>query len=279
MSTINLRSSCADSNHYVAIIPALNEEACIGRVVAQLVALTRPDGSPTFVAVAVGDNGSTDRTCEVAALAGALVGHASERGYGHGCMAAIAAAPPADVFVFVDGDDTTDYTQIESLLVAVEAGAELVIGHRVRRDVGSMSPAQVFGNALCCWLIRVLWGANVRDLGPLRAMRVPTFRRLGMQAFTYGWTLEMQIKAFEQNRYIVELPVSTSARPDGVSKVSPNWRSALRCGRVMLATIGTLWLTRSSRHSGRPSSRTLNQSFNVERTQSNQFSTPLNKEI
>ena len=274
MSIIHLRSSCAGSSHYVAIIPALNEAACIGRVVAQLAALKRPDGSPTFVAVAVGDNGSTDRTCELAALAGAHVGHANQRGYGHGCMAAIDAAPPADVFVFVDGDDTTDYTQIESLLVAVEAGAELVIGHRVRRDAGSMSTAQVFGNSLCCWLIRILWGANVGDLGPLRAMRAPAFRQLNMRSFTYGWTLEMQIKAFEQNRYIVEVPVSTSARSDGVSKVSPNWRSALRCGRVMLATIGTLWLTRSSRSS----SRTLNRNFKVECARSNQFSTPVNKE-
>lgn len=275
MPTIDLRSSCAVRHHYVAIIPALNEEACIGRVVAQLAALKRPDGSPTFIAVAVGDNGSTDRTCEVAAVAGALVAHASERGYGHGCMAAIDGAPPADVFVFVDGDDTTDYTQIESLLVAVEAGAELVIGHRVRRDAGSMSLAQVLGNALCCWLIRVLWGANVRDLGPLRAMRAPAFRQLDMKAFTYGWTLEMQIKAFEQNRYIVDVPVSTSARPHGASKVSPNWRSALRCGRVMLATIATLWLTRSSRRSD----RRLARNFSLARTPSAQFSTPLNKEI
>ena len=275
MSATHLRSSGVGSSQYVAIIPALNEAACIGRVVAQLAALTRPDGSPTFAAVAVGDNGSTDRTCEVAASAGALVGHAAQRGYGHGCIAAIDTAPRADVYVFVDGDDTTDYTQIESLLVAVEAGAELVIGHRVRRDAGSMSLAQVFGNALCCWLIRVLWGANVHDLGPLRAMRAPAFRQLNMQAFTYGWTLEMQIKAFEQNRYIVEVPVSTAARSDGVSKVSPNLRSALRCGRVMLSTIGKLWLTRSSRRLD----RALNRNFSVMRAPSNQFSTPVNKEI
>ena len=275
MSTIDLRSPHVVDNNYVAVIPALNEQACIGRVVERLIALKRCDGSPTFRAVAVGDNGSTDRTCEIAARAGALVGHAAHRGYGHGCMAAIDAAPSADVYVFVDGDDTTDYTQIESLLVAVEAGAELVIGRRVRRDVGSMSRAQVFGNALCCGLIRRLWGANVRDLGPLRAMRAPAFRALNMQAFTYGWTLEMQVKAFEQNRYMVEVPVSTAARPDGVSKVSPNVRAALRCGRVMLATIATLWLTRSSRNKERSPLRNLS----ITRTPTHQFSTPVNKEI
>ena len=275
MSVISLCSASVVGNRYVAIIPALNEAACIGRVVAQLVALKRSDGSLAFTAVVVGDNGSTDRTCEVALHAGARVGHAAKRGYGHGCMAAIDAAPRADVFVFVDGDDTTDYSQIESLLIAVEAGAELVIGRRVRRDAGSMSAAQVFGNALCCGLIRLLWGADVRDLGPLRAMRAPALRQLTMQAFTYGWTLEMQIKAFEQNRHIVEVPVSTSARPDGVSKVSPNLRSALRCGRVMLATIGELWLTRSSRHSN----HTLTGSFSVAGTPATQFSTPVNKEI
>lgn len=265
MSTLDLRLSRVAKVRYVAIIPALNEEACIGRVVAKLAALIRPDGSRTFVAVAVGDNGSTDRTCQVAALSGALVGHAVERGYGHGCMAAIDAAPPADVYVFIDGDDTTDCAQIESLLNAIEVGADLVIGRRVRREIGSMSSVQVFGNALCCWLIRLLWGAEVRDLGPLRAMRASAFRELNMQAFTYGWTLEMQVKAFEQSCTLVEVPVSTAARSDGESKVSPNWRSALRCGRVMLATIGKLWLTRASRHSSR--------------ADSNQFSTPANKEI
>ena len=275
MPTLDLHLSRLAEVRYVAIIPALNEEACIGRIVAKLAALTRPDGSRAFVAVAVGDNGSTDRTCEVAAQAGALVGHALERGYGHGCMAAIDVAPPADVYVFIDGDDTTDCAQIESLLGAIEVGADLVIGRRVRREVGSMSSAQVFGNALCCWLIRLLWGAEVRDLGPLRAMRASAFHRLNMQALTYGWTLEMQVKAFEQSCTLVEVPVSTAARTDGESKVSPNWRSALRCGRVMLATIVKLWLTRARRNS----TRTLSRNFSMERTRSNQFSTPLKKEI
>lgn len=275
MPTLDLRSARVAKARYVAIIPALNEEACIGRIAAKLAALTRPDGSRTFVAIAVGDNGSTDRTCEVAAQAGALVGHTLERGYGHGCMAAIDAAPHADVYVFIDGDDTTDCAEIESLLNAIEMGADLVVGRRFRREVGSMSSAQVFGNALCCWLIRLLWGADVRDLGPLRAMRASAFFRLNMRALTYGWTLEMQVKAFEQGCTLIEVPVSTAARAEGESKVSPNWRSALRCGRVMLATIAKLWLTRASRHS----SRALNSNFNDTHTHSKQFSTPATKEI
>lgn len=249
---------CADSTQvqpakhslrYVAIIPALNEANCIGRVVSALLALKRSDGSAAFVAVVVGDNGSTDRTCEVATHAGALVGHAASRGYGHGCRAAMGAAPQADVYVFVDGDDTLNYSEIESLLAGIEGGAQLVIGRRVHRAKHSMSLPQVFGNALCCALIRLLWRADVHDLGPLRAIRAQAFHRLDMQALTYGWTLEMQIKAHELRMKMIEVPVSTLARRVGHSKVSANLRAAARCGRVMLHTIFDLWRTRGQRAS------------------------------
>jgi glycosyltransferase involved in cell wall biosynthesis len=235
---------------YVAIIPALNEAECIGRVVTRLRALKRSDGTDTFAAVVVGDNGSSDATCEVAQASGAVVAKAQERGYGHGCMAAICAAESSlapDVYVFVDGDDTLNYAEIESLLVAVERGAVLAIGQRVYRARHSMSLAQRFGNALCCALIRVLWRADVTDLGPLRAIRGHHFALLDMQALTYGWTLEMQIKAHERRLSVVEVPVSTLPRANGASKVSGNLRAAARCGRVMLRTILELWLTRRSR--------------------------------
>lgn len=233
---------------FVAIIPALNEQACIGRVVHALRSLRRRDGTPAFAAVVVGDNGSTDQTCAQALRAGALLGHATSRGYGHGCMAAIAVAPAADAYLFVDGDDTLNYAEIESLLTGIECGAQLVIGRRVHRAEHSMSALQVFGNALCCALIRVLWGANVHDLGPLRAIRAPAFNRLDMQAFTYGWTLEMQVKAHELHMNMVEVPVTTLARLVGHSKVSANVRAAARCGRVMLQTIFTLWRTKRVRN-------------------------------
>lgn len=240
-------SEATRSLRYVAIIPALNEADCIGQVVAALVALKRKDGRSTFVAVVVGDNGSTDQTCDVATQSGALVGHATSRGYGHGCMAAIRAAPDADAYVFVDGDDTLNYPEIESLLAGIEGGAQLVIGRRVNRAEHSMSLPQVFGNALCCALIRLLWRADVHDLGPLRAIRAPAFNWLDMRAFTYGWTLEMQIKAHELRLTMIEVPVSALARRSGHSKVSASVRAALRCGRVMLHTIFTLWYTRSQR--------------------------------
>lgn len=240
-------SSGAFTPRYVAIIPALNEEACISHVVRALSELTRPGGTRTFSAIVVGDNGSTDRTREVASAAGARIARAMSRGYGHGCLAATRITPQADVYVFVDGDDTVDYSQIESLLVSIENGADLSIGCRVNREARSMSAAQIFGNALCCWLIRVFWGASVYDLGPLRAIRAPVFRALNMSALTYGWTLEMQIKAHEQARVTVEIPVSTLPRPIGESKVSPNLLSALRCGRVMLTTIFKLWISRRTR--------------------------------
>ena len=274
-----------DSRHvtrnlrYVAIIPALNEADCIGRVVAALTTLKRSDGSPAFVAVVVGDNGSTDRTCDVAMSAGALVGHATSRGYGYGCMAAIRAAQDADAYVFVDGDDTLNYPEIESLLTAIEAGAQLVIGHRVHRAEHSMSLPQVLGNALCCALIRLLWRADVHDLGPLRAIRAPAFHRLDMQAFTYGWTLEMQIKAHESDLHMIEVPVSTLARRSSHSKVSSTLRAAARCGRVMLHTIFTLWHTRSERLTAsalRPPQLRLVNTFH---STHHPLDTPLNKEL
>ncbi len=240
-------SEATRSLRYVAIIPALNEADCIGQVVAALLEIKRKDGTPAFVAVVVGDNGSTDRTCDVAIRAGALVAHATPRGYGHGCMAAIRVATHADAYVFVDGDDTLNYAEIESLLAGIEGGAQLVIGRRVHRAEHSMSLPQVLGNALCCALIRLLWRADVHDLGPLRAIRAPAFHRLDMQAFTYGWTLEMQIKAHELHLNMIEVPVSTLARRSGHSKVSANVRAALRCGSVMLHTIFDLWRTRSKR--------------------------------
>ncbi len=235
---------------FVAIIPALNEAACIGRVVRQLSALVRRDGRPALAAVVVGDNGSTDDTCSEARAAGAVVAHSALRGYGHGCMAAIAAiaeTAPADVYLFVDGDDTLNYAEIESLLRAIECGADLAIGHRTRRARHSMSLTQRVGNAVCCGLIRFLWRTDIHDLGPLRAIRASTFHALDMQAFTYGWTLEMQVKAVEQKRVSVEVPVSTLARRIGASKVSHTWVAAARCGRVMLLTIFSLWRTRAAR--------------------------------
>ena len=232
---------------FVAIVPALNEAACIGRVVQQLGALVRRDGTPALTAVVVGDNGSTDDTGAVAKAAGAAVARAQFRGYGHGCMAAIAAAPSADVYVFVDGDDTLNYADIEPLLRAIERGADIAIGRRTQRARHSMSFAQRMGNALCCGLIRLLWRADIHDLGPLRAMRASAFHALDMQAFTYGWTLEMQVKAVEQQLVMVEIPVSTLARRTGTSKVSSTLVAAMRCGRVMLLTIFLLWRTRDAR--------------------------------
>jgi glycosyltransferase involved in cell wall biosynthesis len=231
----------------VAIIPALNESQAIAQVIHGLKQLTWADGAPLFQAIVVGDNGSTDTTCQVARQAGARVAQASARGYGHGCMAAIQAAPNADVYIFVDGDHTTRYAQIPALIQAIVNGASLAVGRRTERARGSMSWPQRVGNALCCALIRLLWRAPVHDLGPLRAIRAPLFHALDMRAMTYGWTLEMQIKAFEQGCVVTEVPVATLARPYGTSRVSATLGSALRCGRVMLSTIFSLYASRAQR--------------------------------
>jgi hypothetical protein len=110
-----------------------------------------------------------------------------------------------------------------------------------------MSWPQRLGNGLCCALIRLLWQAPVNDLGPLRAVRAATYRRLNMSAGTYGWTIEMQVRALELGVSYAERPVQTLPRPFGESKVSPTLAAALRVGRVMLRTIATLYLTRRKR--------------------------------
>jgi glycosyltransferase involved in cell wall biosynthesis len=239
------------SHRLVAIVPALNEALSIGAVVSSLLALRRGDGGPLFEAVVVGDNGSTDGTGEVATAAGALVAVAGQRGYGHGCVAAtrLAAAriSAIDAYVFVDGDHTTRYEEIHGLVRALQSGNDLVIGRRVTRAPGSMTWAQQFGNHLCSGLVRVLWRVPVHDLGPLRAINKTLYDRLNMEALTFGWTLEMQIKAAECRASMIEVPVTVLPRTDGHSKVSPTLASALRCGRVMLQTIFSLYLTRASR--------------------------------
>jgi Glycosyl transferase family 2 len=235
----------------VAVVPALNEAGCIGAVVESLRALRSPDGSALFAAVVVGDNGSTDGTPRIARAAGALVASAALRGYGHGCVAAIEHAQATfcdiDAFVFVDGDHSTQYDQIHLLVEALNAGNDLVIGRRTVRARNSMTWPQQWGNRLCSALVRWLWRAPVHDLGPLRAIRAPLYERLHMQALTYGWTVEMQIKAIELNAAMVEVPVAVLPRAAGESKVSPTIASALRCGRVMLQTIFLLYRTRASR--------------------------------
>jgi glycosyltransferase involved in cell wall biosynthesis len=214
------------------IIPALNEEAAIGRVIAAI---------PGWVdEVLVVDNGSTDVTAAVARKQGARVIWEAQRGYGAACLAGIDALNTPDIVVFLDGD-FSDYPEEMERLVGplVENKADLVIGSRVlgQRQPGALTPQARFGNWLACLLIRLIWHVSYSDLGPFRAIRFPALRLLNMQDRNYGWTVEMQIKAAARHLRIFEVPVSYRLRV-GQSKISGTFRGVVGAGTKILATIG-----------------------------------------
>ncbi|MFN7923495.1 MAG: glycosyltransferase family 2 protein [Bryobacteraceae bacterium] len=225
----------------VLIIPALNEEPVIARTLAMV-----PQG--LFRQIIVADNGSTDRTAEVARAAGATVVRQPERGYGAACLAALEAVP-ADcaAVVFLQADSSEDPSKARDLLTPIFDGrADLVLGSRVLGNAtpGALLPHQRFGNWLATRLIRLLWGYRYTDLGPFRAIRLESLRALEMQDRNYGWTIEMQVKALEHGLRVLEIPVDYGLRAAGENKVSGNWKASLRAGVVILKVLGQLWLRR-----------------------------------
>ena len=217
------------------IIPAVNEEQSIGRVVNEI---------PSDVQwVIVADNGSTDGTARAAREQGAQVVLEPRRGYGYACLAGIANLPTrAEIVVFMDGDYSDYPAELNDLVSAlVEHHADLVIGSRVlgEREKGSLTPQQRFGNWLSTRLIRLLFGFSYTDLGPFRAIRVDALRRLDMRDLTYGWTVEMQVKALQHRMKVVEVPVRYRKRI-GTSKVSGTVSGSVKAGAKILWTIGRL---------------------------------------
>ncbi|RMI02444.1 MAG: glycosyltransferase family 2 protein [Calditrichaeota bacterium] len=213
------------------IIPVLNEEKSIGRVLADI---------PRWVdEVLVVDNGSTDRTVEVAQSHGARVIHEPERGYGAACLAGIAHLNRPDIVVFLDGD-YSDYPEEMELLVApiLRGEAEMVIGSRVagKAEKGALTPQARFGNWLACRLMRLFWGVQYTDLGPFRAIRHSALCFLEMRDRNYGWTVEMQIKAAQRGVRAKEIPVRYRKRI-GKSKVSGTIRGVIGAGTKILSTI------------------------------------------
>jgi glycosyltransferase involved in cell wall biosynthesis len=215
----------------VVVIPAVDEEQAIGLVLAEI--------PPVVSRVIVVDNGSRDRTAEVAAAAGATVLHEPRRGYGQACLTGIAAAQDADVIAFLDGDHSDHPAQLTDVLAPILRGdADLVIGSRARgrRAPGAQPWHAVLGTRLCVWLMNRLVGTAATDLGPFRAITMPALRRLGMRDRDFGWTVEMQVKARRRGLRVVEVPVDYRPRI-GRSKVSGTLGGSVRAGGTILRVI------------------------------------------
>lgn len=220
------------------IIPAYNEEASIGLVLADI-------PKKWVREVIVCNNASTDRTREVAEAAGATVLDQPKKGYGSACLKGIeyvTAKPKADqpdVIVFLDGD-YSDHPEELPLLVQpiIENDVDLVIGSRAMGNMesGAMMPQQVFGNWLATNLIRLFYRYNFTDLGPFRAIKWKQLLAIEMADPDFGWTVEMQVKAAKHKLKTTEIPV-TYRRRVGVSKVSGTIRGTILAGHKILWTI------------------------------------------
>ncbi len=213
------------------VIPALNEERAIGKVIQDI---------PAFVDhIIVGDNGSLDQTVQKARSAGATVIVEQERGYGAACLKALTLSDSNAIIVFLDGD-YSDYPQEMATLVdpIIAGDAQMVIGSRVagKAQSGALTPPQIFGNALACWLIKLIWGMQFSDLGPFRAIDGKALGALDMQDRNYGWTVEMQIKAAHAKLPSMEVPVSYRNRI-GISKVSGTIKGSVLAGSKILGLI------------------------------------------
>ena len=224
------------------VVPARDEEQSIGSVVVDLLALRDEDGARVVDDFVVCDNGSTDATATRAREAGARTVRQETPGYGLACLTAIAALRPVDVVLFTDGDRSFEGAQGLRLLEAVAGGADLAIGSRTlgRREPGALSLPQIAGNRVASLLIRLLWGVAVTDLGPYRAIRAEALRRLEMQDRTYGWTVEMQVKAIQHGMRVVEVPVDALRRRFGRSKVGGTLRGVVGAGVGILSMIARL---------------------------------------
>ncbi|HEY5992495.1 MAG TPA: glycosyltransferase family 2 protein [Candidatus Udaeobacter sp.] len=216
------------------VIPALDEEEPIAGVVRECFATGVPDE------VIVVDNGSTDRTADRAREAGARVVTVS-RGYGRACAAGVRAlSPECDVVVFIDGDGSDCPEFMPQLVDPIAAGKfDFVIGSRTRgqREPGSMNFQQVLSGRGAGLIGRLLYGVRYTDMCPFRAIRLDALAKLNMREQTYGWNLEMQMKAACAGLRILEIPVNHRRRAGGKSKVSGTLRGTFVAGARILATL------------------------------------------
>ena len=218
------------------LIPALNEEEALSSLLASI-RLER------FHSVIVIDNGSTDRTAQIARRNGALVLFEDTRGYGAACLAGIEALsrcphPPA-VVVFINVGNPEDPLQIPALLGEIVEGADLVLGVRVHPSgkIGNPFPHARWGTRLVLAIVRVLYGHKFRDLPPLRAIRFSELCELDLDERSWGWTLQMQLRAAKQKLNIVEMEIPHCPRQRGKSKISGSLPTSMKVGVRMMVTV------------------------------------------
>ena len=224
------------------VIPALNEQQTIADVVSEI-----PSALATEIIVV--DNGSTDLTAQHARNAGARVVTEPRAGYGRACRAGFeAVAPDCDIVVFLDGDGSDCPELMDQLVGPIFAGThDFVIGSRIRghREKGSMNFQQIVAGRVAGFLLRVLYGVRYTDMCPFRAIRYDSLKSLGMREETYGWNLEMQMRAARAGLRILEVPVSHRRRAGGESKVSGNIRATFLAAGRILTTLMKVSLERS----------------------------------
>jgi len=223
-------------NHSInVIIPAFNEEQSIGKVITAI-----PDVVDEII---VANNNSSDKTAEVAKNAGATVVFEPRKGYGYACLKAMdyiaGKDRTPDVVVFLDGDYSDHPEELTKLVEPIlKDNYDFIVGARVKalREKGAMTFPQVFGNALATTLMKLIYGAKFSDLGPFRAIRYDKLLELNMKDKTYGWTVEMQLKALSHKLKYKEIPVNYRNRI-GASKVSGTLKGAVMAGIKILTWV------------------------------------------
>jgi glycosyltransferase involved in cell wall biosynthesis len=219
------------------VIPTLNEAQAIGEVVSAV-----PQDRVQDIIVV--DNASTDDTAKQATLAGARVVHEPRRGYGSACMAGAKAARDSDIIVFLDGDRSDDPRQLDAIAMpVVQDQADLVIGSRIGGvlEKGAMPLHGQLGNRLIVFLLRLLYGIHITDIGSFRAIKPDALFDLKMEQMTYGWPVEMVVKAARKGLRIQSVPISYRRRI-GVSKVTGTVKGTILATYYMfLVPLKYLW--------------------------------------
>ena len=226
-------------NKIAVIIPVLNEESSIGKVL---------DDIPKKVnEIIVVDNGSKDNSAIISSNRNATVLYEKRKGYGNACLKGISYLKnkPPDIVVFLDGDYSDFPEELCKIVAPIEKGkVNFSLGARVKslREPGSLTAQQIFGNALACVLMRLIYKSRFSDLGPFRAILWETLQSLEMQDKTYGWTVEMQLKILKRKITYTEIPIHYRKRI-GISKVSGTFKGTIMAGYKILGGIGSFYFS------------------------------------